>query len=396
MKTLQDFNLAGQAVLIRVDFNVPLNDQKQVTDPNRIIAAKPTIDAVIAAKGKVILMSHLGRPDGAIDPDFSLGHIKDAVADVLGVPVAFASDCVGPLAQAAVEALPEGGVLLLENLRFHAGETKGDVSFAQQLAELGDFYINDAFGTAHRAHASTTIIAQFFPGKCAFGTLLAKEIEAIEKVMRTGEKPVTAILGGSKVSSKITIIENILDKVDHLIIGGGMTFTFVKAQGGHVGDSICEDDKMELALEILEKAKAKNVQIHIPVDVLAADDFSNEANTQIVDVRAIPENWQGLDCGPKSKAIFHDVVQQCKTILWNGPLGVFEMETFSSGTIALGDSIAEATKNGAFSLVGGGDSVAAVKQFGFENKVSYVSTGGGAMLESLEGKILPGIAAISE
>ena len=308
----------------------------------------------------------------------------------------FANDCVGDEAQAAADDLQPGQVLLLENLRYHDEETKGNHGFAEKLSKLGGFYINDAFGTAHRAHASTTIIAQFFPENKCFGSLLAQEIDSIDKVMQTGEKPVLAILGGAKVSSKITIIDNILDKVDHLIIGGGMTFTFVKALGGHVGDSICEDDKMELALEILEKAKAKNVQIHIPVDVLAADDFSNEANTQIVDVRAIPENWQGLDCGPKSKAIFHDVVQQCKTILWNGPLGVFEMETFSSGTIALGDSIAEATKNGAFSLVGGGDSVAAVKQFGFENKVSYVSTGGGAMLESLEGKILPGIAAISE
>ncbi|MDC3181631.1 phosphoglycerate kinase [Flavobacteriaceae bacterium] len=396
MKTLQDFNLAGQAVLIRVDFNVPLNDQKQVTDPNRIIAAKPTIDAVIAAKGKVILMSHLGRPDGAIDPDFSLGHIKDAVADVLGVPVAFASDCVGPLAQAAVEALPEGGVLLLENLRFHAGETKGDVSFAQQLAELGDFYINDAFGTAHRAHASTTIIAQFFPGKCAFGTLLAKEIEAIEKVMRTGEKPVTAILGGSKVSSKITIIENILDKVDHLIIGGGMTYTFVQALGGQVGNSICEPDKLDMALDILAKAKAKGVQVHLPVDVVAADGFSNDANTQVVDTYQIPAGWEGLDAGPKTLELFAQVITGSKTILWNGPVGVFELPSFSKGTISIGEAVAEATRQGAFSLVGGGDSVAAVKQFGFEHQVSYVSTGGGAMLESLEGRVLPGISAIQQ
>ena len=256
--------------------------------------------------------------------------------------------------------------------------------------------MNDAFGTAHRAHASTTIIAQFFTGRKCFGNLLAQEIESINKVMETGEKPVLAILGGAKVSSKITIIENILDKVDHLIVGGGMTYTFVKAQGGSVGDSICEDDKMELALEILKQAQAKNVQIHLPVDVIAANDFSNDAETKIMDVNLIPEGWQGLDCGPKTKVIFHDVVMQCKTILWNGPLGVFEMENFAGGTIALGDSIAEATKNGAFSLVGGGDSVAAVKQFGFEKKVSYVSTGGGAMLESLEGKTLPGIAAILE
>ena len=395
MKTIQNVNFKNTKALIRVDFNVPLNEQFEVTDDTRIVSAKPTILKVLEDGGSCILMSHLGRPKGQ-ESAFSLRHIVSTIETVLGVNVIFSTNCVGEEAQKASANLKPGEVLLLENLRYHPEETKGDLEFAESLSKLGDFYINDAFGTAHRAHASTTIIAQFFPDNKCFGSLLAQEIESIDKVMQTGEKPVLAILGGAKVSSKITIIDNILDKVDHLIIGGGMTFTFVKAQGGHVGDSICEDDKMELALQILEKAKAKNVQIHIPVDVLAADDFSNDANTQIVDVRAIPENWQGLDCGPKSKALFHDVVQQCKTILWNGPLGVFEMETFSSGTIALGDSIAEATKNGAFSLVGGGDSVAAVKQFGFEDKVSYVSTGGGAMLESLEGKTLPGIAAISE
>ena len=395
MKTIENVNFKNTKALIRVDFNVPLNDQFEVTDDTRIVSAKPTILKVLEDGGSCILMSHLGRPKSQ-ESEFSLRHIVSTLETVLGVSVLFLGDCIGEDAQKASEDLQPGQVLLLENLRYHPEETKGDIGFAESLSKLGDFYINDAFGTAHRAHASTTIIAQFFPENKCFGKLLAQEIESIDKVMQTGEKPVLAILGGAKVSSKITIIDNILDKVDHLIIGGGMTFTFVKAQGGHVGDSICEDDKMELALQILERAKAKNVQIHIPVDVLAADDFSNTANTQVVDVRSIPENWQGLDCGPKSKAIFHDVVQQCKTILWNGPLGVFEMETFSSGTIALGDSISEATKNGAFSLVGGGDSVAAVKQFGFEDKVSYVSTGGGAMLESLEGKILPGIAAISE
>ena len=395
MKTIQNVNFKNSKALIRVDFNVPLNAQFEVTDDTRIVSAKPTILKVLEDGGSCILMSHLGRPK-AQEPEFSLRHIVSALETILGVQVLFSSNCIGEDAQKASDNLKPGQVLLLENLRYHSEETKGDLGFAEALSKLGDFYINDAFGTAHRAHASTTIIAQFFPENKCFGSLLAQEIESIDKVMQTGEKPVLAILGGAKVSSKITIIDNILDKVDHLIIGGGMTFTFVKALGGYVGDSICEDDKMDLALEILEKAKQKNVQIHIPVDVLAADDFSNEANTQIVDVRAIPENWQGLDCGPKSKAIFHEVVQKCKTILWNGPLGVFEMETFSTGTKALGDSIGEATKNGAFSLVGGGDSVAAVKQFGFENKVSYVSTGGGAMLESLEGKILPGIAAISE
>jgi len=393
MKTIQDLNFKNKKVLIRVDFNVPLNERFELTDSTRIVSAKPTIIKVLKDGGSCILMSHLGRPKSQ-EPAFSLRHIVSTLETVLGVEVLFSSNCIGEDAQAACDNLKPGQVLLLENLRYHSEETNGDLGFAEALSKLGDFYINDAFGTAHRAHASTTIIAQFFPENKCFGSLLAQEIESIDKVMQTGEKPVLAILGGAKVSSKITIIDNILDKVDHLIIGGGMTFTFVKAQGGKVGDSICEDDKMELALQILERAKEKNVQVHIPVDVLAADDFNNQANTQVVDVRAIPDNWQGLDCGPKSKAIFHDVVQQCKTILWNGPLGVFEMETFSTGTIVLGDSIAEATKNGAFSLVGGGDSVSAVKQFGFENKVSYVSTGGGAMLESLEGKTLPGIAAI--
>ena len=284
--------------------------------------------------------------------------------------------------------------MLLENLRFHEEEKQGDKDFAEQLSKLGDIYVNDAFGTAHRAHASTTIVAQFFPEAKCFGHLLAKEIESIDKVLNNSEKPVLAVLGGAKVSSKITVIENILDKVDHLIIGGGMTYTFIKAQGGKVGDSICEDDKMELALDIMKQAEAKGVKIHIPVDVIAADDFSNDANTQICDVKQIPDGWQGLDAGPQTLQNFNDVVNSCKTILWNGPLGVFEMESFSKGTIALGESIANSTKNGAFSLVGGGDSVAAVKQFGFEDKVSYVSTGGGAMLESLEGKTLPGIAAI--
>ena len=393
MKTIQNVNFKNKKALIRVDFNVPLNERFEVTDSTRIVSAKPTIIKVLEDGGSCILMSHLGRPKSQ-EPAFSLRHIASTLETVLGVEVLFSSNCIGEYAQAACKNLKPGQVLLLENLRYHSEETNGDLGFAEALSKLGDFYINDAFGTAHRAHASTTIIAQFFPENKCFGSLLAQEIESIDKVMQTGEKPVLAILGGAKVSSKITIIDNILDKVDQLIIGGGMTFTFVKAQGGKVGDSICEDDKMELALQILERAKEKNVQVHIPVDVLAADEFSNQANTQVVDVRAIPDNWQGLDCGPKSKAIFHDVVQQCKTILWNGPLGVFEMETFSSGTIALGDSIAEATQNGAFSLVGGGDSVSAVKQFGFENKVSYVSTGGGAMLESLEGKTLPGIAAI--
>ena len=393
MKTLNDFDFKNKKAIIRVDFNLPLDENFNVTDTTRIDAAKPTIDAILAQGGSVILMSHLGRPKGA-EEKYSLKHILKTASQILGVEVKFAENCIGEPAQTAAKNLKPGEVLLLENLRFHAEEEAGDVAFAKELASLGDIYVNDAFGTAHRAHASTTIIAQFFPNEKCFGTLLAKEIESLNKVLKNSEKPVTAVLGGSKVSSKITVIENILDKVDHMIIGGGMTFTFVKAQGGKIGESICEDDKLDLALEILRLAKEKNVQVHIPVDVVAADDFSNTANTQIVDVTAIPDGWQGLDAGPKSLENFKKVILESKTILWNGPLGVFEMETFSKGTIALGDYIAEATQNGAFSLVGGGDSVAAVKQFGFEDKMSYVSTGGGAMLEMLEGRTLPGIAAI--
>lgn len=393
MKTLNDFDFKNKKAIIRVDFNVPLDENFNVTDATRIEAAKPTIDAILKQGGSVILMSHLGRPKG-VEEKYSLKHILKTASEILGVEVKFATDSIGEPAQTAAKNLKPGEVLLLENLRFHAEEEAGDVAFAKELASLGDIYVNDAFGTAHRAHASTTIIAQFFPTEKCFGTLLAKEIESLNKVLKNSEKPVTAVLGGSKVSSKITVIENILDKVDHMIIGGGMTFTFVKAQGGKIGDSICEDDKQDLALEILRLAKEKGVQIHIPVDVIAADDFSNTANTQVVDVTAIPDGWQGLDAGPKSLENFKKVILESKTILWNGPLGVFEMESFAKGTIALGEFIAESTENGAFSLVGGGDSVAAVKQFGFEDKMSYVSTGGGAMLEMLEGKILPGIAAI--
>jgi len=393
MKTLNDFNFKNKKALIRVDFNVPLDENFKVTDATRIVSAKPTIIKILEDGGSCVLMTHLGRPKG-VQEEFSLKHIVEKIEDIIGVEVNFITSSVGAEAEEKAKALQPGEILLLENLRFNAEETKGDKAFAEQLSKLGDIYVNDAFGTAHRAHASTTIVAEFFPENKCFGSLLAKEIESIKKVMEDGEKPILAVLGGAKVSSKITVIENILDKVDHLIIGGGMTFTFIKAQGGKIGDSICEDDKMELALDILKQAEVKGVKIHLPVDVIAADAFSNDAKTQVVDVYKIPEGWQGLDAGPASIAIFNDVVNECKTILWNGPLGVFEMENFANGTIALGNSIANSTKNGAFSLVGGGDSVAAVKQFGFENKVSYVSTGGGAMLESLEGKILPGIAAI--
>jgi phosphoglycerate kinase len=393
MKTINDFNFKNKKAIIRVDFNVPLDENFNVTDATRIEAAKPTIDKILADGGSVILMSHLGRPKG-IDRKYSLGHIVKKASEILGQTVYFSPDCIGNEAEKAVSNLKPGQILLLENLRFYKEEEAGDVAFAKELASFGDIYVNDAFGTAHRAHASTTIIAQFFPKDKCFGLLLAKEIESLNKVLKDSQKPVTAVLGGSKVSSKITVIENILDKVDHMIIGGGMTFTFVKALGGKIGDSICEDDKQELALEILRLAKEKGVQIHIPVDVIAANAFSKDADTQVVDVREIPDGWQGLDAGPKSLENFKKVILESKTILWNGPLGVFEMDKFANGTIELGNFIAEATANGAFSLVGGGDSVAAVKQFGFEHKVSYVSTGGGAMLEMLEGKILPGIAAI--
>lgn len=393
MKTINDFNFQGKKALIRVDFNVPLDEQFNVTDTNRIEAAQPTIAKILADGGSVILMSHLGRPKGK-EAKYSLEHIVSTTANVLGVPVQFASDCRGPVAQEAAAQLQPGQVLLLENLRFYPEEEAGDVAFAQELASLGDIYVNDAFGTAHRAHASTTIIAQFFPEAKCFGSLLAKEIDSLNRVLKQSVKPVTAVLGGSKVSSKITVIENILDKVDHMIIGGGMTFTFIKALGGNVGDSICEMDKLDLALEILHQAKLKNVHIHLPVDVVAANAFANDAATQIVDVRHIPDGWQGLDAGPQSLENFKSIIMQSKTILWNGPLGVFEMERFAKGTITLGEFIAESTAQGAFSLVGGGDSVAAVKQFGLEPKMSYVSTGGGAMLEMLEGRTLPGIQAI--
>ncbi len=393
MKTANDINFLNKKALIRVDFNVPLDDLYHVTDTTRIEAAAATINKILKDGGSVILMSHLGRPKG-VEQKYSLRHIISACNEILKTEIIFCEDCVGEIAENASANLKPGQILLLENLRFHAEEEAGDVNFAKKLANLGDVYVNDAFGTAHRAHASTTIIAQFFPENKCFGLLLAKEIESLNKVLKNSQKPVTAVLGGSKVSSKITVIENILDKVDHLIIGGGMTFTFVKALGGKIGDSICEDDKQELALEILRLAKEKNVEIHLPVDVVAADAFANDAHTKIVDVSEIPNGWQGLDAGPKSLENFKKVILASKTILWNGPLGVFEMENFANGTIQLGNFIAEATQNGCFSLVGGGDSVAAVKQFGLEDKMSYVSTGGGAMLEMLEGKVLPGIEAL--
>lgn len=393
MKTINDVDFKNKTALIRVDFNVPLDEDYNVTDDTRIKAAKPTILKILKDGGSCVLMSHLGRPKDH-EEKFSLRHVVKTLSDILGVDVKFVEDSIGPKVEDAVSELGEGEVLLLENLRYYPEETKGDSDFAEKLSKLGDIYVNDAFGTAHRAHASTAIIADYFPDDKCFGLLLASEVENVSKVLENSEKPVTAVIGGAKVSSKITIIENILDKIDHLIIGGGMAFTFIKAQGGQIGDSLVEGDKQDLALEILEKAKEKNVKVHLPSDSIIADNFSADANTKISSVDNIPKGWMGLDVGPQTIKSFDKVLLESKTILWNGPVGVFEMEKFAKGTIALGESIAKATKNGAFSLVGGGDSVAAVHQFNLTNRVSYVSTGGGAMLEMLEGKILPGISAL--
>ena len=396
MKTIKQFDFSGKKALVRVDFNVPQDENLKVTDNTRITAVKPTIEKILSDGGSVILMTHLGRPKGEKNDKYSLKHILPEIEKILGKSVKFAEDCIGEEAVKLASDLKSGEILLLENLRFYNEEEKGDKAFAEKLAKLGDAYVNDAFGTAHRAHASTAVIAEFFPQTKFFGLLMAKELEAIDKVLHSGEKPITAILGGSKVSTKITIIENILPVVDNLIIGGGMAFTFIKAQGGNVGNSLVEDDKLDLALEILEKAKNQNVKVYIPVDVIAAKEFNNDAERKEVAANEIPDGWMGLDVGSESQKINNDVIMSSKTILWNGPLGVFEMSNFAEGTKALGDSIAEATKAGAFSLVGGGDSVAFVKQFGYGDKVSYVSTGGGAMLESLEGLELPGVSAINK
>lgn len=392
--TIDQINFDNKKALIRVDFNVPLDEDFKVTDATRIEAAKDTIIYVLEQGGSVILMSHLGRPKNK-EEEFSLRHVVEKASDILGVQVKFVEDCKGEIAQKAAQDLEPGQVLLLENLRYYSEETAGNTAFAKALSQLGDVYINDAFGTAHRAHASTAIIAQFFKEKC-FGMLMNREIQSLDKVLKTPERPLVAILGGAKVSSKITVIENILTKVDDLIIAGGMAYTFIKARGGKIGDSLVEDDKQKLALEILAKAKETHTNIHLPVDVVIANSFSELASIDTSAINEIPDGWMGLDIGEKSRQDFHKVLQGAKTILWNGPAGVFEMDPFAKGTIALGASVAMATKNGAFSLVGGGDSVAAVKQFGFENQVSYVSTGGGAMLEMLEGKTLPGIAAMNK
>ena len=396
MKTVSQFNFSGHRAVIRVDFNVPLDKQTfAVTDDNRLRAALPTINKIINEGGAVVLMSHLGRPKTGPEDKYSLRHVVQPLSVLLAKPVQFVNDCIGDVAVNAAKNLKAGEILLVENLRFHPEEEKGDELFAQELAKLGDVYVNDAFGTAHRAHASTTIIAKYFDAAHKmFGFLMAAEVAAGTKVLHHHEKPFTAIIGGAKVSDKIMILERLLEKADNIIIGGGMAYTFFKAMGGNIGGSLCEADKLDTAKELLEKAKAKGVQILLPVDSILADKFDNAAQIQSGDSNNIPDCWMGLDIGEKAIQQFTDVIAASKTILWNGPMGVFEMENFSKGTITIAKAIAAATKSGAYSLVGGGDSVAAVNKFHLADEVSYVSTGGGAMLEFFEGKVLPGVAAI--
>ncbi|MGM9845778.1 MAG: phosphoglycerate kinase [Muribaculaceae bacterium] len=412
--TIDNFNFAGKKAIVRVDFNVPLDDNGHITDDTRIRGALPTLKKILADGGALIIMSHMGKPKGKVNPKLSLSQIKDAVAAALGCNVTFAPDCAK--AAEAAAALPCGEALLLENLRFYpeeegkpVGIDKADPAydeakkemkarqkeFAKTLASYADVYVNDAFGTAHRKHASTAVIADFFDADHKMlGYLMEKEVKAVDNILSDIKRPFTAIMGGSKVSTKIGIIENLMDKVDNLILCGGMTYTFAKAQGGHIGLSICEDDKLDLALDIIAKAKAKGVNLVLGTDCVAADSFSNDANTQIVPAGAIPDGWEGLDAGPDTRKLFADAIKGAKTILWNGPAGVFEFDNFTAGSRAIADAIVEATRNGAFSLVGGGDSVACVNKFGLADQVSYVSTGGGALLEAIEGKVLPGIAAI--
>ena len=396
MKTIDLISFNGKKALIRVDFNVPLDKDYNITDDNRMTAALPTIQKILKDGGAVILMSHLGRPKNGPTDEFSLKHIVPHVADLLGQQVQFADDCIGEEAIKKAKALDKGEVLLLENLRFYKEEEKGNKDFAEKLSKLGDIYVNDAFGTAHRAHASTSVIAQFFPDAKFFGYLMAAELTNAEKILNGAAKPFTAIMGGSKVSDKIELIEKLLDKVDNLIIGGGMAYTFAKADGGNIGTSLVEADKLNLALSLKQKAKDKGVNLLLPVDNVTADAFSNDANTGIAKTGEIPDGWMGLDIGPETIKNFSKVVEESKTILWNGPMGVFEMEKFLIGTKAIAEAVAKATENGAFSLIGGGDSAAAVAKFDMTDDVSYVSTGGGALLEYMEGKELPGVKAINE
>jgi phosphoglycerate kinase len=393
MKTIHDISFKGKRALVRVDFNVPLDKSFNVTDDNRIRATIPTLEKILKSEGSCVLMSHLGRPKEGPEEKYSLKHTLKTLEALLGRKVQFANDCIGDEAKTKAANLKPGEVLLLENLRFYKEEEKGDLLFSEKLSKLGDVYVNDAFGTAHRAHASTTIVAQFFKEKCA-GLVMAAELDNAKKVLENASRPFTAIMGGAKISDKILIIEKLLDKVDHLIIGGGMAYTFFKAIGGNVGKSLVEADKLDLAKELIQKAKAKNVELHLPMDSVIADKFDAQANTDIAINSAIPEGWMGLDIGPQASQVFSTVVENSRTILWNGPMGVFEMEKFSGGTKKIAEAVVRATRKGAFSLIGGGDSAAAVAQLGFSDQVSYVSTGGGALLEYFEGKILPGVKAL--
>jgi phosphoglycerate kinase len=393
MKTIKDINFKGKSALIRVDFNVPLDKSFNVTDDNRIRATIPTLQKILADGGSCILMSHLGRPKEGPEEKYSLKHTIKTTEKLLGRSVQFANDCIGDEAKSKAANLKPGEVLLLENLRFYKEEEKGDIAFAEKLSKLGDVYVNDAFGTAHRAHASTTIVAQFFKEKCA-GLVMAAELDNAKKVLDKADKPFTAIMGGAKISDKILIIEKLLDKVDHLIIGGGMAYTFFKALGGKIGNSLVEADKLDLAKELIQKAKSKGVELHLPIDSVIADKFDANAKTDQANNNAIPDGWMGLDIGPQAAQVFSEVIKKSKTILWNGPMGVFEMQKFEAGTKKIAEAVVEATKRGGFSLIGGGDSAAAVAQFGVSDQVSYVSTGGGALLEYFEGKVLPGVKAL--
>ncbi len=395
MKTIDDFNFSGKRALMRVDFNVPLNDKFQVTDDTRIRAALPTIQKILKDGGSVVLMSHLGRPKEGPEDRFSLRHIVDHLSQKIGVKVQFANDCVGQEAVEKSKNLKSGEVLLLENVRFYKQETKGEEEFSKKLASLGDVYVNDAFGTAHRAHASTTIAANYFEDKFA-GYLLHAEVANAKEVMDNAKSPFTAIMGGAKISDKIQVIENLLNRVDILIIGGGMAYTFFKAMGGQIGSSLVEEDKLDLAKELIKKAKEKGVDLKLPIDSVIADKFDNNANTKIANNNAIPDGWMGLDIGPEATEIFSKSIATSKTVLWNGPMGVFEKPNFAKGTKAIAEAVVKATSNGGFSLIGGGDSAAAVNSLGYGDKVSYVSTGGGALLEYMEGKVLPGVAALDK
>lgn len=393
MKTINDINFSGKRALIRVDFNVPLDKSFNVTDDNRIRSTIPTLKKILNDGGSCVLMSHLGRPKEGPEEKYSLKHTLKTLEALLGKPVKFAGDCIGAEAYQLSAALQGGEVLVLENLRFYKQEEKGDLEFAEKLSKHGDIYVNDAFGTAHRAHASTTIVAQFFDKKCA-GLVMAAELDNAKRVMEKAEKPFTAIMGGAKISDKILIIERLLKQVDHLIIGGGMAYTFFKAMGGNIGNSLVEADKLDLAKDLIQKAKGMGVELHLPIDSIVADKFDSNANTSIANNTGIPEGWMGLDIGPQAAEVFSRVVKESKTILWNGPMGVFEMEKFQAGTKTIAEAVVAATRNGAFSLIGGGDSAAAVSKFNVADQVSYVSTGGGALLEYFEGKILPGVAAL--